>query len=135
MIVAFLRAVPMTPLIDSVIHWLNAADWVIPRTTVQVPAFFTPGSFLVIGLPCAETCWYSMTSCSMLRPLTSARYSTITPSICSPKLCDVRASPGWRLMSLSFWGELRAVYGKGGGAGVRLLLQLTAAAGELRQPE
>ncbi|CAM5324753.1 hypothetical protein STENM327S_09216 [Streptomyces tendae] len=95
MIVAFLRAVAIRPAMESLIHWVNTDDWLIPRSTWTEPSLATPGIRVTLLRPVVPWfCWYLMTSCSICRFDTELRYSTITPSIWIPKFGATSTSSG-----------------------------------------
>src|SRR5882757_9219505 len=74
----------MSPRCDLWIQSWKLLSAVRPRVIVTSPVFGRPGSFLLTYLPSLVLCFSSMTSCSILRPLTSCICLTATPSNSRP---------------------------------------------------
>src|SRR3954447_27008675 len=132
MIAPPLRASAIFPKWAALIHLSKLVSEVRPRVSVTSPAFGRPGNFLLMYLPSAVLCFISMTSCSILSPLTSWMALIKTPSISRPKEWPADTSSsckamgwipslGWSVLTRDCWG-LDSL----GQAG---------AAGELRQAE
>src|SRR5207244_1516703 len=79
-----LRAPGMSPRCALWIQSWKLLSPVRPRVIVTSPDFGRPGSFLLTYLPSLVLCFSSMTSCSILRPLTSWICLIATPSNSTP---------------------------------------------------
>ena len=72
---------------------LEALSSVRPRVRVTSRAFQRPGSFLITYLPSGPFSLSSMTSCSILSPLTSVMLLIVMPSNSSPNEWPTPLSP------------------------------------------
>src|SRR4051812_46723166 len=102
MIAPPLRASAIFPKWAALIHLSKLVSEVRPRISVTSPAFGRPGNFLLMYLPSAVLCFISMTSCSILSPLTSWMALINTPSISRPKECPTDTSSSCKAMVGSF---------------------------------